>query len=314
MITKEQKTRLAVFSVVSLSLLVLFLALLIVPLIRARGVPYYIHFRHTSVNGLLVGAPVKYQGVEIGKVGRISVQPDDLSSIRVDLEIEKGFPVRADMTATMTYVGITGAKFIELAGGTNASARREAGSEIQPARSLGDKAEDIVANIDQAVRRINDLLGDANQKRINQFLENTEKSAAIISGVLEAKKENLSNAIGNIEKAAQDFDGVTVNLRRITNDLSGLTGKLNQNAGQAIDNFTKRFSDDEMGRVLKNLEAFIESSTSGMKKIEDFIFTQQTDLHNTVNVMSLAIENLSKFSRALVEDPTLFLRSRKVKK
>ena len=69
-----------------------------------------------------------------------------------------------------------------------------------------------------------------------------------------------------------------------------------------------------MGRVLKNLEAFIESSTSGMKQIEDFIFTQQTDLHNTVNVMSLAIENLSKFSRALVEDPTLFLRSRKVKK
>ena len=314
MITKEQKTRLTVFSVISLGLLVLFLALLIVPQIRARGVPFYIPFSNTSVNGLLVGAPVKYQGVEIGKVSRISVQPNDLSAIRVDLEIEKGFPVRVDMTATMTYVGITGAKFIELSGGSNAAARREPGGEIQPSRGLGEKAEDIVANIDQAVRRINDLLGDANQKRINQFLENTEKSAAIISGVLEAKKENLSNAIGNIEKAAQDFDGVTANLRRITTDLSGLTGKLNENAGQAIDNFTKRFSDDEMGRVLKNLEVFIESTTSGMKKIEDFVFTQQTDLHNTVNVMSLAIENLSKFSRALVEDPTLFLRSRKVKK
>jgi phospholipid/cholesterol/gamma-HCH transport system substrate-binding protein len=314
MITREQKTRLAAFTVVSFGLLVLFLALLIVPQIRARGVPFYIPFRNTSVNGLLVGAPVKYQGVEIGKVSRISVQPGDLSAIRVDLEIAKDFPVRMDMTATMTYAGITGSKFIELAGGSNASARRPAGGEIQPARGLSEKAEDIVGNIDEAVRRINDLLGDANQKRINLFLDNTEKSAAVISGVLEAKQQNLSAAIDGIQKAAQDFGAVTENLRRITGDLSGLTGKLNENAAQAIDSFNKRFSDDEMGKVLKNLQGFIEGTSSGMKKVEDFIFAQQTDLRNTVDVMSLAIDNLSKFSRALVEDPTLFLRSRKVKK
>ena len=314
MITKEQRTRLAVFSVAAFGLLVLFLALLIVPRIRARGVPYYIPFRNTSVNGLLVGAPVKYQGVEVGKVSRISVQPDDLASIRVDLEIDRAFPVRTDMTATMTYAGITGSKFIELAGGTSASARREPGGEILPARGLGEKAEDIVGNIDAAVRRINDLLGDANQKRISLFLENTEKSAAVISGVLEAKQQNLTAAIDSIQKAAQEFGAVTENLRRITSDLSGLTGKLNENAGQAIDSFNKRFSDDEMGKVLRNLQAFIEGTSSGMKKVEDFLFVQQADLRNTVDVMGLAIDNLSKFSRALVEDPTLFLRSRKVKK
>jgi phospholipid/cholesterol/gamma-HCH transport system substrate-binding protein len=314
MITKEQRIRLYAFTAVALGLLAIFLALLIVPLIKARGVPFFIHFKNTSVNGLLVGAPVKYQGVEVGKVNRIRVLPEDLSSIRVELEIEKGFPIRTDMTATITYAGITGSKFIELAGGTNASARLAPGGEILTARSLGEKAEDIVANIDKAVRRINDLLGDENQKRINQFLENTEKSAAIISGVLEAKRENLSNAITNIEKVALDFGGVTENLRRITSDLGGITTKLNENAAQAIDSFNKRFSDDEMGKVLKNLQGFIESTSSAFKKIEDFLFVQQTDLHNTVDVMSLALDNLSKFSRALVEDPTLFLRSRKVKK
>jgi phospholipid/cholesterol/gamma-HCH transport system substrate-binding protein len=314
MITKEQRTRLYVFSVVALGLLVVFLALLIVPQIKARGVPYFIGFKNTSVNGLLVGAPVKYQGVEVGKVRRIRVLPDDLSAIQVELEIEKGFPVRTDMTATMTYAGITGSKFIELAGGTSAAARREPGGEILSARSLGEKAEDIVGNIDQAVRRINDLLGDENQKRINQFLQNTEKSAAVISGVLEAKRENLSNAITNIEKAALEFGAVTENLGRITSDLSGVTSKLNENAAQAIDNFNKRFSDDEMGKVLKNLQGFIETTSSGMQKLEDFIFVQQSALRNTVDVMGLAIDNLSKFSRALVEDPMIFLRSRKVKK
>lgn len=314
MITKEQKTRLFIFSFVALGLLVLLSALLIMPQLKARGLPFFINFKETSVNGLLVGSPVKFQGVEVGKVSRIQVQPDDLSSIRVEMEIDKGFPVRSDMAATMTYAGITGAKFIELSGGTNASARLAPGGEIQTARGLGEKAEDIVANIDTAVRRINDLLGDENQKRISLFLENTEKSAAVISGVLEAKRDNLSNAITNIEKAALDFGAVTENLRRISGDLGGLTSKLSEGTGQVLDNFNKRFSDEELGRLLKNLQAFVESGAADMKKLEELLLAQQTDLRYTVESMGAAVDNLSKFSRALVEDPTIFLRSRKVKK
>jgi phospholipid/cholesterol/gamma-HCH transport system substrate-binding protein len=314
MITKEQKARLIVFTFVSLGLLVLFLALLIIPLMKARGTPYFITFKDTSVNGLLVGAPVKYQGVEVGKVSGIRVHPDDLSSILVELEIEKLFPMRIDMTATMTFAGITGSKFIELAGGTNRSEPMPPRGEIPTAKGLGEKAEDIVSSIDSAVRRINDLLGDANQRRISQFLENTEKSAAVVSGVLESKRENLSNAITNIEKAALDFGAVTENLRRISGDLGGLTGKLNVNAAAAMDNLSKRFSDEEMGKVLKNLQGFIEIASSSLTKIENVLLVQQADLRQTVEAMGATIDNLSKFSRELVEDPTLFLRSRKVKK
>jgi phospholipid/cholesterol/gamma-HCH transport system substrate-binding protein len=314
MITKEQKARLGIFTFVSLGLLVLFLALLIVPQLKAKGTSYFITFKETSVNGLLVGAPVKYQGVEVGKVSNIKVHPDDLSSILVELEIDKYFPMKIDMSATMTFAGITGSKFIELAGGTNRSERMPPRGEIPTGKGLGEKAEDIVSSIDSAVRRINELLGDANQRRISQFLEKTEKSAAVVSDVLETKRENLSNAITNIEKAALDFGAVTENLRRVSNDLGGLTGKLNANAGAALDNLSKRFSDEEMGKVLKNLQGFIEIASSSLTKIESVLLVQQADLRQTVESMGATIDNLSRFSRELVEDPTMFLRSRKVKK
>ena len=314
MITLEQKARLLFFSLVASGLLIVFLALLIVPQLKAKGTPYFINFRDTTVNGLLVGAAVKYQGVEVGKVSRIQVAPDDLRAIRVELEIDRSFSVRTDMTATLTFAGITGSKFIELAGGTNASPHMEADGSIEPARGLGERAEDIVANIDTAVRRINDLLGPENRERISLFLESTEKSAAVISGVLQAKQENLSNAITNIEKAALDFGAVTENLRRISADLGEMTNKLSEGTGQVLDNFNRRFSDEELGKLLKNLQAFVESSSAGMKTLENVLLAQQTDLKTTLESMGAAIDNLSRFSRALVEDPTALLRSRKVKK
>jgi phospholipid/cholesterol/gamma-HCH transport system substrate-binding protein len=314
MITKEQKFRLSLFTTASLGLLLLFLALLIAPKLKSRGSLYLINFKGTSVNGLLVGAPVKYQGVEVGSVREIAVHPDDLASIRVELEISKSFPVKTDMSATMTFAGITGSKFIELAGGTNEARGLAPGGEIPLARGLGEKAEDILANIDRAVRNINDVLGPENQGRISAFLENTEKSAAVISGVLQAKKDNLANAITNIEKAALDFGAVTENLRRISSDLGGLTSKLNVTAAEALDNFNKRFSDAEMGKVLGNLEAFIATASSSLQKIENVLLVQQTGLGSTVDSLGEAIDNLSKFLRDLMEDPTLFLRSRKVKK
>ena len=218
------------------------------------------------------------------------------------------------MTATLAFAGITGSKFIELAGGTNASAHLEPDGAIEPARGLGEKAEDIVANIDAAVRRINDLLGPENQKRISLFLESTEKSAAVISGVLQAKQENLSNAITNIEKAALDFGAVTENLRRISGDLGELTSKLSEGTGEVLDNFNKRFSDEELGKLLKNLQAFVESSSAGMKTLENVLLAQQTDLKTTLESMGAAIDNLSRFTRVLVEDPTALVRSRKEKK
>jgi phospholipid/cholesterol/gamma-HCH transport system substrate-binding protein len=314
MITLEQKARLLVFSIVATGLLIVFLALLIVPQLKARGTPYFINFRDTTINGLLVGAPVKYQGVEVGKVSLIQVAPDDLRAIRVELEIDREFSVRTDMTATLAFAGITGSKFIELAGGTNASPRLAPQGAIEPARGFGEKAEDIVANIDTAVRRINDLLGPENQKRISLFLENTEKSAAVISGVLQAKQENLSNAITNIEKAALDFGAVTENLRRISGDLSGLTSKLSEGTGQVLDSFNKRFSDQELGKLLKNLQAFVESGAADMKTLENVLLAQQTDLKATLESMGAAIDNLSRLSRVLVEDPTALVRSRKEKK
>ncbi len=314
MITKEQKTRLSVFSVVSLALLIFLLGLLIVPAFRNKGLPYRINVKGASVNGLSVGAPVKYQGVDVGKVRAIDVNPADLGSILVRIRIVRGFPVKRDMTATMTYAGITGQKFIELAGGSISSPTLPVGGDILPARSLGEKAEDIVANIDGAIKSVNLLLSASNRAKIEDFLTASQQSAEVVSRVLEAKEKNLTGAIDNIEKSSLEFGAVTENLRQITADLAGITGTLDAKASLILDNINQRFSREEMGKVLTNLESFISDASASLKTIENMLMIQQSDLGSTMESVARAVDNLSKFTRVLVEDPSMLLRGKKEKK
>jgi phospholipid/cholesterol/gamma-HCH transport system substrate-binding protein len=314
MVTKEQKIRLGIFLVASLAIFIVVLGVFLVPKIRERGDVYFINFKETSVNGLYIGSSVKYQGVEVGKVIQIQVNPIDLNSILVYTKIKKGFPLKQDMTAVLNYMGVTGQKFVELSGGKSESENIAPRGEIPTRRGLGEKAEDIVANIDSAVQRINNLLDPENQQRITLFLENAEKSSKILSTVLEEKRENLENSLVNLEKATLEFGQVTENLTKISGDLSKLTGSLETHSGEAIENLTKRFSDEEMGRVLRNLEAFIETASSSLTKIENVLIHQQEEVGATFKSLSEALENFSKFSRELTEDPTLFIRSRKEKK
>ena len=314
MITKEQKTRLGLFWAGSLALLLVLAGMLIVPAFRNKGLPYTINVKGASVNGLSVGAPVKYQGVDVGKVREIHVNPDDLNSILVEIRIVRGFPVKRDMTATLTYTGITGQKFIEIAGGSEASPALPAGGEILPARGLGERAEDIVANIEGAIKSVNTLLNPENRAKIDQFLAAGHRSAEVVSRVLEGKEKNLTGAIDNIEKASLEFGAVNENLRKITDDLAGLTGTLDTKAASILENINQRFSGEEMGKVLTNLESFIAEASTSLKTIESVLMIQQADLRRTVENLEMAVDNLSKLTRILVEDPSMLIRCKKEKK
>jgi phospholipid/cholesterol/gamma-HCH transport system substrate-binding protein len=70
-----------------------------------------------NVSGLKVGASVELAGVDVGRVEKIAITPDDRA--RVVLKLEPGLVLKSDTIASIRTKGIIGDKFIKLSMGSS---------------------------------------------------------------------------------------------------------------------------------------------------------------------------------------------------
>jgi len=155
-------------------------------LTRDTGVrdPYEISTKET-VTGLQEQAPVRFRGVDVGKVKRIGFDPKQVGNVLVRLEVDRDTPLTKETFATLSYQGVTGLAFIQLADEGRPAPRLEPNDEVPPRiplhpgllSRLEDKGEVILERVEEVTQRVNTLLGDSNQKRIAAALENISQAA-----------------------------------------------------------------------------------------------------------------------------------------
>jgi phospholipid/cholesterol/gamma-HCH transport system substrate-binding protein len=155
-------------------------------LTRDTGVrdPYEISTKET-VTGLQEQAPVRFRGVDVGKVKRIGFDPKEVGNVLVRLEIDRDTPMTKETFATLSYQGVTGLAFIQLADQGRPAPRLEPNDEVPPRiplhpgllARLEERGEVILERVGEVAQRVNTLLGDPNQKRVAAALENISEAA-----------------------------------------------------------------------------------------------------------------------------------------
>jgi phospholipid/cholesterol/gamma-HCH transport system substrate-binding protein len=319
MITKEQKARLSIFLAAAAVLFIIILAAFIYPRLKEKGDAYYINFKGTSVNGLNNGSDVKYQGVKIGIVTDIEVNPHDLDSILVHVKIQAKFPVKEDMRAALVYAGITGLRFIEISGGHTHAALVPPGGEILTQKGLGEKAEDIVLNVDNVVQAVNEMLDKKNREKFALLLGNLEKTTAVISNILEKREKNFVGSIEKFDIAMTEILQLAENLKSFSEYLEGLSQRapiesVVKESETLIKQLNRRFSQQELGKTLESLDTFMNTAASSIRKIENRFIDLESELSRTLASLRESLENIAGFTRDLKEDPTLLIRKRSQKR
>ena len=155
-------------------------------LTRETGVrdTYEISTRET-VTGLQEQAPVRFRGVDVGKVRRIGFDPKAVGNVLVRLDIDRDTPLTRDTFATLSYQGVTGLAFIQLSDHGKPAPRLVPNDDNPPRiplepgllSRLEENGEVILERVKETTERLNTLLGDQNQKRIADALENISQAA-----------------------------------------------------------------------------------------------------------------------------------------
>jgi phospholipid/cholesterol/gamma-HCH transport system substrate-binding protein len=258
---------------------------LVVTIMWLAGVQYsqeYAYYQASfkgSVTGLGKGTLARYNGIEVGHITNLEFDPADPQRVIVTMQVQPNLNIREDSIASIDSQGFTGASFVEISGGT-ASAPLLVAKEGQTYPMIHTKqstfaqleqsAPEIVAKLNVAASRINDLLSDNNRRAITHVLANLDETTQVIA----RRSADIDATIANANKAMANLTEASNNLRPTLNHVD--------------------LTVEKYGKVADDADAFINGD--GLAQLSDLI-----------GEMRRLVANLTQASDQLSRQPTKLL-------
>lgn len=279
---------------------------------------YHTYFNE-SVQGLDVGAPVKFRGVTIGKVSAIEIAPDhrhvdvveelDVKDIRrMGLEEKASSPMKhakfhvpPDLRAQLGSQGITGVKFVSIDffdPATNPPPQLP----FTPRENYIPASPSLMKNLEDTITKAMDKLPElvdavvAITSRVDRMVAQLEKDdvtgqATATIKHADAMLNNLNRTISHIDQA--NIPGKTVetmdDVHKAVNKLNAVLDKVDGENG-LIASFTR--TSDAFGSLGRG--------ANGTNR----------ELESTLREVREAAESIRVLSDALERDPDMFLKGR----
>jgi phospholipid/cholesterol/gamma-HCH transport system substrate-binding protein len=240
---------------------------------------YYQTFFKGPVTGLGKGTITRYNGIEVGRVTDLVFDPNDPQSVIVTMQVQPNLSIHEDSVASIESQGLTGASYVEISGGTKTSPLLVAkpGQKYPVIRAkqsslqqLEQSAPEVVAKLNVAASRLNDLLSDNNRRTVTHILESLDQTTSTIakrSDDIDATLKNANLAIANLRDASVDLKPTLAD----------------------ADVMMKKY-----GKVADDADAFINGD--GLAQLSDLIGESKR-----------LVANLNKFSEQLNRDPSKLL-------
>ena len=218
MISTAQKFRLGLFIVLVSGTLLVFILMVAGNSIWEQKDVYYIQYRNASVQGLQVGGAVVYQGINVGSIRNVEIDPANVENIIVTIALEKDTPIKENVQARLVPVGITGISQIELSGGTQAAKRLPPGSTITPEPSsitqVSESLQSILTNIQILLEDVSSFVTEENRENLGNILANVDGMITENRVALKEVVANLNAGSRNLTDSSREAASLLLNLRK----------------------------------------------------------------------------------------------------
>ena len=265
---------------------------------RTEYTTYRVYMKE-SVSGLYVDAPVKYRGVEIGKVRTIELNPANPEEVRLTLDIQSSVPIKVDTIAVLTVQGLTGIAFVDLTGGSQTAEllQTEAGAEYPVIPSgpsffarLDTFGMELLANLNLLANRLGELLDEEGRQKIRDILENSRQVSAVFA------RQNME-----LEQTILNASKLFANGAEAVKQLQPLLDQINSTAS-AFEVMANNLSEASV-----TLNRFVTGSETGLQQ-----FSQQTlpEVGELVSELRRLADTVQGIGEKLEDDPSLLIYGR----
>jgi phospholipid/cholesterol/gamma-HCH transport system substrate-binding protein len=261
-------------------------------------VRYEIYFDGT-VSGLTTGGPVRYLGVDVGRVQRIHIDPRADNRVQVVADIDSTTPVSDRTLAQLSLQGVTGLLYIDLQQQRSDDFRRVLAavpSERYPViRSVHSDLDQFLSSLPSLAARTNDLfdrsarlLSDNNIHAITRLIDNVDLAAA-----------GLPHSVHNLDELLAELRETTASAQRLIEDLHGTTRTASVDFLAAVQRL--RTTSDNLVSTSSSLNAFAAENRA---QLSDFVAEGLPQFEALLRDSRSAVQQIDDLSRTLNENPS----------
>ncbi|MEI6088951.1 MAG: MlaD family protein [bacterium] len=272
---------------------------------------FYVTYFDSSIDGLNVGSPVKYQGVAGGSVTAIKIAPDG-KLVEVQMQIMPEIIINSSIRVQATFSGIAGGKFLQLYYPKDKSLMRQHPTlSFTPKMELIESSPSDIEGLATAATDIASKLSKIEYIRISdrlyELIDTLTQLVSYSNSLL--RNEQAVNILGNIELASaelahvlikldslriyDDLEYTSLNLRKTSDEVLNLSKKIDTKISDInIPVFMERVYSkfDTTTQTMNSAVTSIQSQTTGtflsmIELIEDLKVTNK-ELQKTLNTFS----------------------------
>ena len=264
---------------------------------------YYIFFRG-SVSGLSKGSAVQYNGIPVGRVADIRVDPDNIAQIQVRVEIDTSLvTIKTDARAFLDTNLLSGVSTVQIRGGTQETPvlQPKPGHHFPIIRPEKSEIEEVKASLPEltgelkaVAGNLNALLNPQNRQAISDSLQNVRTVTAALAG----HSQDLGMILDNANATVLAIKSLIHNIDQSYAGRGGLKDQVSQTL-KDYDRVAANLIDTS-----RQLRSTIAEARPGIRN-----FSQQTlpGIDDLVSDTQRLAENLNRLVDQLERDPTRLL-------
>ena len=266
---------------------------------------YYDVVFNESVTGLSNGGMVQYNGIKVGQVADLKLDPHDPRKVIARIQVHGDTPVKLDTGAKLGLLGLTGVAFIQLTGGSPDSPRLRGHDGHIPVivaqnselSKLLNSGEDIATNINNLINNVNRMFSQENVDRISRTLDHIDQATGVVAEQRDDIRRTFKELAAASEQARLTLANASQLLDRANQTLGGKGQTILDDTQKTLASL--RTSSERVEQLLNSNYDSVNGGLNGLGEIGPAI----RELRST-------LEDLRGVTRRLQENPTGYLLGR----